>query len=596
MDKKHTYLIILFLIIVCIFAFGRIAGNDFVNFDDNKYITANYHVKSGLNPATITWAFTSVVAGNWHPLTMLSHLLDWSIFGAHPAGSHLINLLLHIGAVIFLFLFLYKTTNQIWLSAFAAAFFALHPLRVESVAWAAERKDVLSLFFGMACLYAYAFYAEHSKLSGYILCLILFVLSLLSKPMLVTLPFVLLLLDYWPLNRFQNLPVKAEIPTAPIEKTKKKKGKKHQVEAVPEKKISVPLKSNTQTVYSLLWEKVPFFLLTIVFSMIAVWAQKKDESIITLDQLPFTECLKNALVSYVSYLGKIFWPVNLAVYYPFDFALPAWKVFISVIILAGITFAVLYYMKKMPFLLVGWFWYLGTLVPVIGLVKVGNQALADRYTYLPSIGIAIMLLWSIPFLFPGENTRKKILFPAGMGLLIILGVLTWHQCGYWKNSLQLFDHALQVTNNNVVAITNRGEAYFNLGQYQEAIDDYNNILRLKSDNVMAYNNRGNAYAKLSQFQQAINDFNEAIRLKPDYADAYNNMGNTYLTLGRYQQAVEQYNQAIHLNPDDANAHTNRGISYLSQGNKEMGCQDAQKACELSACQLLEMTRKEGDCP
>jgi tetratricopeptide (TPR) repeat protein len=530
MKKKYTYLIVIFLIVASCAAFGRIAGNDFINFDDQGYITENLQIKSGINPQTIKWAFSTFVLSNWHPLTWLSHMLDWSLFGANASGHHLVSLLLHIGAVIFLFLFLNKTTNNIWPAAFAAALFALHPLRVESVAWAAERKDVLSMFFGIAALYAYAFYAESSKLSRYFLCLVLFALSLMSKPMLVTLPFVLLLLDYWPLGRWQ-------------------------------KALSAPAESRYKLAGKLLREKAPFILLTIASSIITFWAQKEGGSVASEAIRPYVTRAANAIISYVAYLGKTFWPVNLSVFYPYELSLPLWEILLSGLILIIITAAVLYYIKKLPFLFVGWFWYLGTLIPVIGLVAIGRQDMADRYTYLPSIGIAIMLAWGIPLLFSQENLRKKILFPVGMTVIVILVFLTWQQCGYWKDSGTLFNHASHVT----------------------------------KDNYLAYNCLGNYYGKLGQYQSAIEKFNEVICLKPDYFKAYNGLGSCYENLGQYQLAIENFNKAIRLKPDYAYSYINRGIAYFLQGNNELGCHDAQKVCELGDCKLLELAKGKGDC-
>ena len=362
MNRKYTYFVIIFLMITSLIVFGRIAHNGFIHYDDNLYITDNLYVQSGFDFQNIKWAFTAIVVSNWHPLTLLSHMLDWSLFGNNAGGHHLVSLLLHIGSVILLFLFLYKTTHHLWPSAFAAAFFALHPLRVESVAWAAERKDVLSMFFAMTALYAYAFYAENRRLSKYLLCLFLFALALMSKPMMVTFPFVLLLLDYWPLHRLQ-------IPLSSTEKSFK-------------------------TIGYLLAEKIPFFILAGAVSAIAFWAQHKIGAMVNMDSIPLTERLSNAAVSYGNYLWKMFWPANLAVFYPFEHSLPVWKLFTSTVMILIITAFVFYFMKKLPFLFTGWFLYLGTLIPVIGLVQVGDQAMADRYTYLPSIGISIMLAWS----------------------------------------------------------------------------------------------------------------------------------------------------------------------------------------------------------
>jgi hypothetical protein len=350
MNRKYYYFIIISLIVFSCAAFGRITTNDFVNYDDHGYITENNHVKSGFNSENIKWATTAIVVSNWHPLTLLSHMLDWSLFGNNAGGHHLVSLLLHIGSVILLFLFLYKTTHHLWPSAFAAAFFALHPLRVESVAWASERKDVLSIFFGMATIYAYSFYTESFKLSKYLLCLILFALALMSKPMLVTMPFVLMLLDYWPLGRL-------------------------------EKALSAPIGSRYQLTVRLVWEKIPFIALTIASSILTFWAQNKKGAVASDAILPLAKRVSTAIVSYVAYLEKTLYPINLSVYYPYNFSIPLWKVLTSCLILISITLMVLYYMKKLPFLFTGWFWYLGTLIPVIGLVQVGTQAMADRYSY-----------------------------------------------------------------------------------------------------------------------------------------------------------------------------------------------------------------------
>ena len=632
--KNHTDIIIIGLALVSLITFGQISGNDFIDLDDPGYITENNHVQSGISLQNIHWAFTTVVLSNWHPLTMVSHMLDWSLFGTNASGHHLVSLLLHIGAVVFLFLFLNKTTNNLWSSAFAAALFALHPLRVESVAWAAERKDVLSMFFGMAALYAYASYVDSSKYSRYFICLTLFILSLMSKPMLVTLPFVLLLLDYWPLKRWQ-------------------------------KAIAAPIENRDKLAIRLAWEKSPFFLLTILSSMMTFYAQNKDGAVASAMTLPYATRVANAIISYVVYLRKTFWPVDLAVFYPYEFSPALWKILLSGIILITITTFVIYHMKKMPFLLVGWFWYLGTLVPVIGLIQIGSQAMADRYTYLPSIGIAIMLSWGVPYLFKHEKERRAIILPVALIALAILAFLTWRQCGFWKNSETLFSHALQVTNNNYLAhnnlafylnkkgnlkeaidhcneairikpvyteaYNNRGFAYTKLGQYhlaindlsktirmkpdypnaynnrgtcfdktgqyQRAIDDYNEAIRLKPNYAEAYYNRGNMYAnaKPDQCELAIMDYNEAIRLKPDYADAYNNRGICFEKTGQQQRAIDDYNKAIRLKPDSYDAYYNRALIYLNAGKINDGCHDAQKACQLGNCTLFETAKSKGDC-
>lgn len=596
MKNKHKYLIIVFLAVAALAAFGRIAANEFIFTSDDKiYITENSDIKYGLNAQSIHCAFTAIVSGNWHPLTMISHTIDWQVFGANPAGHHLINLLLHIGAVIFLFLFLNKTTNNIWPAAFASALFALHPLRVESVAYAAERKDVLSMFFAMACLYAYAFYTEKSGVLRYCLCLILFVLALMAKPMLVTLPFLLLLLDYWPLKRC------------------------HKVEA----------QKDSGSAGKFVLEKIPFIILSIAASIIAIWAHYKGDTIVPLEYLPFMKRVINAVVSYAAYLGNALWPVNLALFYPYDLFLPLWKVSISAVVLALITFAVIYNLKRMPFLVVGWFWYLIALIPVLGFIQQGELARADRYTYLPSAGIAIALAWGIPLLFESRVIRKKILFPAGIAVLAIFSFLTRQQCGWWKNDTLLWSHALAATKDNyfahnnmgialqrkgdmkdaldhynraiminpyfVKACNNRGNLYAVMGLYKNALEDFNESIRLNSAYANTYNDRGVAYSRMGRYKKALIDFSKSIKLQPDHAYAYHNRGINYARLDQYQQAIKDFNQAISLKKDDADFYFCRGAVYFTQGNKKSACQDAQKACQLGNCKLLESAQGTGHC-
>lgn len=513
MKKKSTYLFVIILITVCCVTFGRIAKNDFVVYDDDGYIVQNDHIHSGLNFQSMQWALTEIVKGQWHPLTMFSHMLDWTLFGSDASGHHLISLLLHICSVIFLFLFLNKTTRRIWSAVFAAAFFALHPLRVESVAWAAERKDVLSMFFGMSSLYAYAIYTEKTRITNYLLCLILFTFALTSKAIVLTLPFVFLLMDYWPLHRFQ-------------------------------KALSAFDENRSQMIGRLIWEKLPFIFLTIVSSIITFWAQNRENGLVEFRVLSFTERLSHSIISYIAYLGKIFWPVDLVVYYPYNYlSISSGKVLIAVIMIISITATVFYYRKKMPYLSIGWFWYLGTLLPVVGLVQANSQAMADRYTYFPSIGIAVILAYGMPSLIQSTVMRKKVLFPAGVLWLTIIAFLSYHQCGYWKNAFELWNHTIKVTKNNYLAYQYRGIAYGQTGQYRLAIDDFNEALNLNK-----------------------------------YYKGYNNRGFAYANLGLYQQAIADYSEAIHLRPDYVKAYYNRGYAYLSQRNNELGCHDAQKAC------------------
>lgn len=538
MNKIYKNLAVMFLIMASLCSYGRIFNNDFINFDDNVYITENHHIKSGIHPESIQWAFGAFLSKNWHPLTWLSHMLDWSLFGGNPSGHHLVNLLLHIGAVLFLFFFLNKTTKNVWPSAFVAALFALHPLRVESVAWAAERKDVLSMFFGTACLYAYARYASRLNLFQYFLCLTLFIFGLMSKSMLVTLPFIFMLIDYWPLNRWQ--------------------------EALGNEGISVSVKRRGHLIARLLIEKAPFILLTILSSMMTVWAQYVVDEV----RLPFTARVANAISSYMTYVIKIFWPVDLAVYYPFELSFSLWRILFFCFMLIGMTILCFQYIKKKPFLFVGWFWYLGALVPVIGLVPV-NAPMADRYTYLPSIGMTIMLVWSIFSFIKNNQIKKYFLIPAGVSVLMILAFLTSRQCGYWKNDLELFGHALRVTKNNEMAHNNFGLALFKEGEEQEAIHHFNRAISIKPHFDLPYYNRGNAYFKQGLFEKAIADYNYAIRLDPKYAEGYYSRGDAFVKLGQYQNALQDFDMAVLLKPDYAKAYNNRGVVYGMLGRYDL---------------------------
>jgi protein O-mannosyl-transferase len=405
------------------------------------------------------------------------------------------------------------------------------------------------------------------------------------------------------------------IETKPLNTPESHKMKKKQLKAEESAKnksnICInEIKEGKKTIVWLFMEKMPFLFLAFAFSMVTLWAQNTGGAMSSLQKATFAERLSTALVSYVAYLGKIIWPVDLAFFYPYEYSLPGWKVVVCAFLLAIISAVVIYFLKKAAFLFVGWFWYLGALVPVVGFIQVGGQAMADRYTYLSSVGIAIMLAWGIPSLIRNKGVRKKILFPAGTASLAILSALTWQQCGYWKNSITLYNHALQVTKNNFLAHINlgtalsdegkikdsidhynegilikpgyatayysRGLAYFRLGQNQRAVEDYNEALRLKPDYVFAYNNRGSAYFCLGQYQLAIEDFNKAIRIKPDYAAAYNNRGNAYSNQGQYQRAIEDFNEAIRMKPTYTSAYYSRGNIYFSQSRYQLAIDDYNK--------------------
>ena len=436
------------------------------------------------------------------------------------------------------------------------------------MAWAAERKDVLSMFFGMATLYVYALYVEEHKLSRYFLCLILFALGLMAKPMLVTLPFVLMLLDYWPLGRWPKALAPVKVPAAASERSEKKKTKQRRTDSAKEKTISTPLTSSSSTIRSLLWEKAPFIFLTIVSSIVTLWAQNKGGALVSVQKLPFAERVVNAIVSYVSYLGKIFWPVDLTVFYPYEDPFLQLPVSGALLILIGITIIVIYTIKKLPFLFVGWFWYLGTLIPVIGLVQVGSQAMADRYTYLPSIGIGIMLIWGIVYLLPRKKLRKIILIPAAAIILAVLIFLTWQQCGYWKNSIELFNHALEATKNNYIAHTNLGIALAEEGKNNQAIAHYLAAIDINPHHADSHSNLGVALAAEGKNEEAIEHYLTAIKINQDYDDAHYNLANLLIKQGKIEEAIGHYRETIKINPYNANAHYNLADILVKQGKNE----------------------------
>jgi hypothetical protein len=450
---RHDILVCLFLAIAITAVYWQVGNHEFVNYDDDKYVYDNQYVKSGLTSEGIKWAFTATHASNWHPLTWLSHMADCQIYGLNPKGHHLTSVFFHILNSILLFLIFRRMTGALWKSAFVAALFALHPLHVESVAWVAERKDVLSTFFWMLTVGSYVWYVERRGTGRYLLALLFFSLGLMAKPMLVTLPFVLLLLDYWPLGRFQvkkpDTVQRTDEKPPKDTKRKKKKFPKHPLKnAVHENKIITP-NYQWSGALPLIWEKIPFFLLVIGSSIVTFYAQQSGGAVRSFDVLPFTVRIFNAFVSYVSYIGKMLWPLNLAVLYPY-FGMPAWwKVAGAFFLLAFISFIAIRTVKQHPYFAIGWLWYLGTLVPVIGLVQVGIQSMADRYTYIPLIGIFIIIVWGISDLAARWQYRRIFLAISAGCVLSALTILTSLHLQYCKTAL----HSLNIPSMSLQIIT-----------------------------------------------------------------------------------------------------------------------------------------------
>jgi tetratricopeptide (TPR) repeat protein len=531
----------------------------------------------------------------------MSHMLDVELFGLNPRGHHLTNLLLHIANTLLLFLVLRRMTKAPWQSAFVAALFALHPLHVESVAWVAERKDVLSAFFWMLTMGAYLFYVERPGLPRYLAVLLFFALGLMAKPMLVTLPFVLLLLDFWPLNRLEPARSAGELrmepgQSAPSEKRKGKASGKRVVKSAVKKEQPAAAGNPWASMWPLLREKIPLLALTAISCVVTYFAQQAGGAVASIEAFPPGDRISNAFVSYILYIGKMVWPVHLAVLYPHPGSLPLWQVLGAVFLLAAATVLALWRIKRFPYLAVGWLWYVGTLVPVIGIVQVGGHALADRYTYIPLIGLFIIGAWGIPELLKGWRWKKEALVASAALVLLALAALTWKQAGYWKSSLTLYDRTLDVTRQNSLIYNNRGSAHVDLGNLNQAISDFDRAIEINPRYDKAYYNRGNAWGQKREYDRAISDFDRAIELNPRYAAAYFNRGNALGERGRIDRAIADFDRAIELNPNNAGAYASRGIAYLvHMRDGKKGCLDFRRACQLGDCRVYQDAKRAGIC-
>lgn len=545
----------LFLIAATLAVYGQLSTHQFINFDDNIYVTDNPLVQEGLTLKGFSWAFTTTRAGNWHPLTWLSHMLDCQLFGLNPAGPHLSNLVFHLANSLLLFLWLLYLTPSVGCSFMVAALFALHPMHVESVAWVAERKDVLSTCFWLLTMWAYVWYVRRPGWVRYLLIPVCFGLGLMAKPMVVTLPFVLLLVDYWPLGRL-SLPG----PAAAV------------ASAAPGPGVALKY---------LVWEKAPLFILSALFCLITVYAQREVGALWSFQTLPFTDRLANALAAYAGYLGQMFWPLHLAVVYPHPrHSLPLWQGLAAGLLLAGLSFLALRQARRQPYLPVGWLWYLGTLVPVIGLVQVGRQAMADRYTYVPFIGLFIALVWGAAALAARWRAPRFVL-PVVAGLVLSgLAVCAWVQVGYWRNSISLYEHTLKVTRGNALAHANLGIALAVQGKSEQAMAHYTEALRIKPDFAEVHYNLGVALAAQGKPDQAAARFAETLRLKPSIAEAHNGLGEVLAAQGKLEQAAAHYTEALRLRPNLARTRNNLGVVLADQGKIEEAITQFEKAIQI----------------
>lgn len=542
-------LIALLLALATLLVYLPAARNTFVNYDDDEYIVNNPIVKQGLTVAGFQWASTTWHASNWHPLTWLSHMTDCELFGLRAGAHHFVNVLFHAANAALLFVLLMWLTRALWPCAFIAALFAWHPLHVESVAWVAERKDVLSTFFALLTLLSYTRFVQKSEArsqkpapartpfptsdfrpptSGfYWLALLIFALGLMAKPMLVTLPFIMLLLDFWPLQRLTG--------------------------------------GKWQMITLLVQEKIPFFLLTAASCVITFLAQHSGAAVISLKSVPLSFRLENLPVAYATYLQKIFWPVDLAIIYPLPGKIAALAVAVSVTVLVLISAGVWFARKPGPYLITGWLWFLGMLVPVIGLVQVGGAALADRYTYLSATGIFIIVTFGGCALARRFHFPKMILPAVAVLILAACVALTENQLRFWRNGETLFRHAIGVTRDNDVALVDLGVALDAQGRFEEAVDYYREAVRLAPGRYQVHNNLGNILDHLGRTPEALAEYREAVRLKPDMAFLHNGAGQMLAKLGRFDEATAEFAEAMRFDPNFASPHLELGKMLLQRG-------------------------------
>ena len=546
-DSRTVLGVCLFLAAAVWMVFGQTLHHGFVNYDDAVYIADNPVVLGGLSLKGIVWAFSHYVNVNWTPLTVISHMLDCQLYGTQAGRHHLTSVLLHMASAIALFLVLKEMTGALWRSAFVAAVFAIHPLHVESVAWIAERRDVLSGLFFVLTLGAYVGYVRHQQSLGrYLMVVLMLALALMSKPMVVTLPFVLLLLDYWPLKRFTQ-PDGSLIP------------------------------------WRLIIEKVPLLALSGIACVVTFFAQKE-----TIVSLPLSERIGNALVSYAAYLGQMIYPVRLAVYYPHpESGLPLWKIISAFFLLLVVSIAAIAVRRKQPWLLFGWLWYLGMLIPAIGLIQSGMRAQADRYTYLPQIGLYILLTWMVVDLTASWRDRRWVLGGGAMVILAVLIVCARTQTAYWRDSETLWTHALACTEDNTIARNNLGDAFYQQGRIDEAIVQFQKTLAIEPNNPEANYDLGTAFFLQGRTDEAIAQFQKTLAINSsnvdvhyNYADVHNNLGNVFLRQGRMDEAIAQFQTALAINPQDANTYYNLGNAFRWQGDVNEAIVQFQKALAI----------------
>jgi Flp pilus assembly protein TadD len=534
-DNGKVYLLALLLAVLVIVAYQPVLYHDFVTYDDDTYVISNYNIQRGFTAASIKWAFTTAHASNWHPVTWLSHMADYKLYKLVPSGHHLTNLLLHAANSALLLLLLWALTGSVWRSAFVAALFAVHPLHVESVAWVAERKDVLSTLFWMLTTLAYVSYVRSRRRLMYVLVMVLYAVGLMAKPMLVTLPFTLLILDYWPLQRFK------------------------------------PARSGGWKVFRQLFaEKLPLIAIALASCAVTFYAQRHGGAVMNLQTMPLSVRIDNAVLSYIKYLLKMAWPQNLAVPYPHLKAeIPLWQIAASLIGLTGISIWSVLQRVRRPYILAGWLWYALTLLPVIGIVQVGEQSMADRYTYIPLIGIFIAVTWLAHSILAGKKRPDApviiICAVACVLVLTALSLVTGKQLSHWKDSTSLYRNAIAVTVDNWVAYNNLGIILKDAGKLDEAVGCLEQAVVISPNSHQIHYNLGDAYAGLGRIDDAITEYKTCLQLKPDFANASAKLGMHYSKQADSRQAIKYFEQALKCSPKNSFIHYNIGVAQMNMG-------------------------------
>jgi tetratricopeptide (TPR) repeat protein len=553
------------LVLATLAAYGGAGENGFVEtHDDNEYVTHNPHVRAGLTADGVIWALTATAAANWHPLTWLSLMLDAQWNGANPRGYHWTNVILHAANAVLFFLVWWRMTGAVWRSALLAALFALHPLHVESVAWISERKDVLSTLFWVLAMAAYTGYVRQPGVGRYLLVVLLFALGLTAKPMLVTLPFVFLLLDYWPLRRIAT----------EAEKSADSRAIGHPPDPIP--------RFSHASFAWLIVEKIPLLVLSLASAGVTLAVQSAGGAVMSVEKVPLEDRLGNALVAYGRYVGKALWPTDLAAFYPLVASgRPLWQLLAAGLTIAIITASVILMRRRYPYLLVGWLWYLGTLVPVIGLVQVGMQALADRYTYIPLLGLFVMVSWGLADL--GDSWRIPVSVRAAGTALVLAGclVLTRAQVRYWRDDLVLWKHALEVTKANSLAHLNYGLALDWQGRVGSAIAEYQQALQLRDPFPEARYNLARALARQGQWEEAVRNYELALPGNPNAAEIHSNLGVALAQQGKLEEACAHFALAVRLNPSLPSVYVNLGLTQERLGRPEAAAESYAAALALA---------------